>query len=831
MVVAFIVSILISGYGALFIMNLGGNGYLINLRNIFAAWLNKAILISFVIFAILEMMFFRAVLLFKTNFKKDEDRNYDVSNEGTYGTNNTMSEEDMKKTFNLGTIEEIKDPIFGKNPYNMNEVVGQRHPLRKINRNVLMISGPSGGKSATYVLPLLFQIIRKGESAIVSDPKSELFKIVSELAKMLGYEVRILNLNPMFLENSDPCNFMMYVEDDVDKAQVMSNAIIANTTGGEDMLDFWSEGALNLLQAIILRISVGNDFRPEEKNLPEIFKYITYHSLEDIEADFESLSDSHPASAPFRIFADGEDKVKKQVLQGLRIKLKLFNSQKLRTILSATEGNIDILNPGRKRCLYFVGSNDQDSSMSSIISLFYTLLYQELVRYADTRADQELPVTVHMVLDEYANMGTIPDFEKKLSTVRSRNIVTHIIIQDINQLKLKHPMDAWRTVMNDIDYFLMLKTNDPETMTWFSEMSGEQTINVKNRRYDRNKMDVLGIHAQETVTEGQGTRQVFTTGEVRSLKDDEVLLLVSQRDMVKLKTFFWATDHPYGRYVKEHQDKMYVLPAQHYPFWRLIRDGVVDKDFDYDHEPSFVLEIPSDEKLVIDEDYDPDKMLKIAKKTTAGGLGQRIVKKNGKIVSGVRKKIRKRSNDAKLAFIDTIEDRLSTIKGKINPDEMFDNNPDGSTLHNATDHDSIQPKIRVINPKAAENTQNAGKMTSDRPETPAGKTKVLENSSGRKNKEMQLLPIPDTKEPKTDSISQQDQNPKSEPSSDKPISSDTLKETVNQEVSGPAEVETVMNSMLVEQRESEEQESKQEASAAASFSFFDDMQSLEDFLG
>lgn len=760
MVAVFLASILITGYFTLLVMNLGGSGYLINLRNVFAAWMNKGILASLIVFCILEMILFRAVLLFKTNFTRDEDRNYDVSNEGTYGTNSTMSEEEMKKIFNIGPIEDIKVPIYGKNPYNLNEVVGQKHPLLKINRNTLIISGPSGGKSATYIIPLILQIMRLGHSAIINDPKSELFKITSELAKMLGYEVRILNLNPLFLENSDPCNFMMYVGEDVDKAQVMSKAIIANTTGGEELLDFWTEGALNFLQAIILRISVGNDFRPEEKNLPMIFKYLTQHSLEDMEADFENLPDSHPASAPFRIFRNGDEKVKKQVIQGLGIKLKLFNSKKLQTILSATEGNIDFVNPGRKRCLYFIGSNDQDSSMKPIVSLAFTLFYQELVRYADMRLDQKLPVTVHIVLDEFATVY-IPDFQEKMSTVRSRDIVSHLALQDINQFETKYPNKAYKTIMNDIDYFLLLKTNDTETMKWWSEMSGEQTINVKNRRYDRNKMDVLGIHAQETLTEGQGTRQVFTEGEIRSLKEDEVLLLVSQHDMIKLKTFYWATDHPYGRYIKEHEDKMYVLPAQHYPLWRLIRDGIVDKDFDYDHEPSYILEIPPDEKLEIDKDYDPDKLLKTARKSTTYDIKQKIVKKNGEIISGAKTRAKGKVTRMKLAVIGKIEGKLSDMKGKVSPEEMLDEGTSNQRKYEQTEQAKSQPKpeLRIIRQN---NSSSNAYIVSEKDNTseklfPGGKAplnvsvppkKASIPKEEHKAKTPRLLPIPETPDKK-----------------------------------------------------------------------------------
>jgi hypothetical protein len=190
--------------------------------------------------------------------------------------------------------------------------------------------------------------------------------------------------------------------------------------------------------------------------------------------------------------------------------------------------------------------------------------------------------------------------------------VTYIIIQDINQLKTKHPLDTWKTVVDDCDYFLILKTNDPDTKQWWSEQSGEQTIKVLNSRYSRKKTDIFGIHSDETITEGEGTRQVFTAGEIGRLKDDEVLLYVSQRNIVKLKTFFWKT-HPYGKFLEKNKDKMYVLPAQHYPLWKLIEDGIVDENFDYDNEPTYVMELKKDDKIEIDSKYDPDRMLGIGR--------------------------------------------------------------------------------------------------------------------------------------------------------------------------------------------------------------------------
>ena len=628
MVGIYLLSAYLTGMLVISVFNLtSGGGYSYSLKNIVNGYIRFGILISFLVWLLIQLLIYKFIILFKKDTKRDE-RGYDVSEEHTYGDADLMTPERMRKKFIVAPIEENKATIFGRDPHDEKMLVAQKHPQLKINRNCFIVAGPSAGKSATFIIPLILQIIRRGESAIISDPKSELFAILSELAKRVGYEVRLLSLNPMFLKNSDPCNFLMYVGEDVDKAQVVANAIINTTTGAADMLDFWTEGALNILQAIILRITVGHDYMPEEKNLPQLFTYLTTHELEELEEDFETLPDSHPAKAPFKIFKDGKEDVKRQVLQGLGIKLKLYNSPTLRKILSETKYGLDVLNPGRKKCLYFIGSNDQDSSMSSVVSLFYTLEYQELVRYADMRIDRELPITVHMVLDEYANMAAIPDFEKKLSTVRSRGIVTYVVCQDINQLKTKHPNDTWKTVLNDCDYFMLLKTNDQDTMDWFSKMSGEQTKTVKNKGYMKSKTDLLNIHNEEHINQGQGQGLVMTSHQVRTLKENELLLMMTQENMLKLHTFFWK-DHPYAKYITKETE---ILPAQHYPFWRLIDDGVVDEDFDYDHEPSFIMELPEDDKLEIDEDYDPDAML---------GVDSASKKATKKLKKVIKKKIKK----------------------------------------------------------------------------------------------------------------------------------------------------------------------------------------------
>ena len=742
MVAVFLLSSYIVGLIIIAIYNLFGNGYDYSFMNVVSAWAHIGIPWTILAFFAVQILIYRGMILFRATSKRDEN-GYDINMEHPYGDADYMSPEVMHKRFVCAPIEENKAIIFGCDPKNDNIIVGQKHPQLKINRNCFMVAGPSAGKSATFIIPLLLQVMRRGESAIISDPKSELFKFTSELGKALGYEVRLLSLNPMFLKNSDPCNFLMYVGDDVDKAQVVANAIINTTTDGNDVLSFWNEGALNLLQALILRITIGDDYKPEEKNLPQLFTYITTHDLTQIEQDFEFLPDSHPAKPIFKIYKDGDEVPKKQVLQGLGIKLKLYNSPTLRRVLSETKYGLDVLNPGRKRCLYFIGSNDQDASMASVVSLFYTLEYQELVRYADMRKSGELPITVHMVLDEYANMAAIPDFEKKLSTVRSRNIVTYVVVQDINQLQTKHPGVTWRTVMNDMDYFMLLKTNDPETINWWHEMIGEQTKTIKGKGYKQEKVQLIHIHNEEHVSEGAGQGYVMTKHQIRTLKDNEMLLLMTQQNVLKLHTFFWKK-HPYAKFITEENQ---VLPAQHYPYWRLVEDGIVDEDFDYDNEQSIVMEIPEDEKFVGNEGYDPDAMLGVdSPGKTIGKSIKKTLKKRSKKTSEGEEAPKKPKKIESITVKSLSKEELEEIKKKRKmraqnePSEEADANEyEGEVIYDSETGD-------VINAETGEVIEQGSKKPKKKP--PENKKKEADTSKKPVKKKPGVQPKEVTSEKK-----------------------------------------------------------------------------------
>lgn len=559
--------------------------------------------IAFVfIFLLLFMLYMRLLMSVDNDSIEDKERNYLGTKRGDKGTASLMEDDEKERTFNSGDIYTMTDDFIGEDKEHPGVLLALKEQFG-INKNTLIVGGPASGKSACIIMNHLLQIIRRGESAIVSDPKGELFAKISEIAKKYGMKIRILNINPAMINNSDSINFMGHIHD-TSKAQSFAHAIISNVA---DEPGFWRDGAENLATALTLYIVMSEDYTAEEKNIVTLYDILTTSTVKKLEAMFDALPPNHPARNPFNKFANGDNTIKGNTLTGLGYKLNAFDDPELRKILKGGKGSIEFVAPGREPCMYFIGKSDQDSSRDFIVALFYTMLYQELVAYADMRKDQQLPIPVNMILDEFANSGRIPDFEKKLSTVRSRRICTTIVLQDINQLAAMYPCDQWGTIISDCDLFILLKTNEINTMKFFSTLCGKQSVKDRSKTYDESVMDPIKEHSDYGVKEGITQRDLFTLDEIRRLDINEMLVIPSTRQPILMKKYmvFENKDagHPGHPLFKE---MIKVLPIQHYPFWRQIAEKVVTPDFDYDMEPTNILPAPIDsEDIKVKPPYIP----------------------------------------------------------------------------------------------------------------------------------------------------------------------------------------------------------------------------------
>ena len=195
----------------------------------------------------------------------------------------------------------------------------------RLNRHIAVFGASGTGKSRGFIRPALFNIIRRGESAIITDSKGELYADTAELFRRHGYEVKVFNLvNP---EHGDSWNCMSDLGGDTLLAQVLTNVIIGNTSSGKTD-HFWDNGEGNLLKALILYVDLDPTRSPEEKNLPAVYEMLIRHSAAQLTALFERLPLDHPARGPYRLFSQASDTVRSGIVLGLGTRLQVLQNER-----------------------------------------------------------------------------------------------------------------------------------------------------------------------------------------------------------------------------------------------------------------------------------------------------------------------------------------------------------------------------------------------------------------------------------------------------------------------------------------------------------------------
>ena len=221
--------------------------------------------------------------------------------------------------------------------------------------------------------------------------------------------------------------------------------------------------------------------------------------------------------------------------------------------------DIDFTLPGREKCLYFVSFNDQDKSWKFLLALFFTLLCQELVNEADFNGGK-LYIKVTLLLDEFYSLGIIPDFDIRLSNMRSRGIDCKIITQSLGQLQIMYPDNLWESILDCCSTWMLLQTNSKLTADYFSYRSGEQTVEDKGRRYEEGVGDVMKMHTGYQITESHGKRNSMTAHEVMTMEPDELMVVVSTHNVCKLRKVDYSR-HPMNKEIRE------IKATEHKPDW------------------------------------------------------------------------------------------------------------------------------------------------------------------------------------------------------------------------------------------------------------------------
>ena len=396
---------------------------------------------------------------------------------------------------------------------------GRKH---RRNLNTLVCGGSGAGKTRFFAKPNLCQA---NSSYVVLDPKGELLVSTGKLLEAKGYSIRVLDLINM--DRSHCYNPFVYLRDDNDIQRLVTN-LFKNTTpkGSQSQDPFWDQAATMLLLALVVYLHY--EAPPEEQNFPMVMEMIragdvredddTYKSALDILFErLEMRNPEHIALKYYRNYHSGSGKTLKSIQITLISRLEKFNLDSLASITQNDE--LELWSLGEQKTAIFAVIPDNDSSFNFLVGMLYTQLFQQLYHQADFIHGGRLPVPVHFLMDEFANVALPDEFDKLLSTMRSREISVSIIIQNLAQLKALFEKQ-WESIVGNCDEFLYLGGNEQSTHEYVSKLLGKETIDTNT--YGRSK----GRNGSYSTNWQLAGRELMTPDEVRMLDNRYALLFI-----------------------------------------------------------------------------------------------------------------------------------------------------------------------------------------------------------------------------------------------------------------------------------------------------------------
>ena len=417
---------------------------------------------------------------------------------------------------------------YSEKPFLANKIMTQHVQIsynsRKHRRNLLtiVIGGSGAGKTRFYAKPNLMQA---NTSFVVLDPKGENLRDTGHLLEENGYEVRVLDLINM--EKSYCYNPFVYLKDDNDVQRLVTNLFKATTPKGSQSNDpFWDTAASMLLLALIFYLKY--EAPKDEQNFPMVMELLRAGEVREDNDEYQSPLDElferlemrepeHIAVKYYKDYHSGSAKTLKSIQITLAARLEKFNLSSL-AALTVTD-DLDLPSLGEKKVALFALIPDNDTSYNFLVSILYTQLFQQLFYLADHKYGGRLPVHVHFLMDEFANVSLPDDFDKILSVMRSREVSVSIILQNLAQLKALFEKQ-WESICGNCDEFLYLGGNEQGTHKYVSELLGKATI-------DTNTYGKSTGHSGNYSTNYQITgRELMTPDEVRMLDNRYALLFI-----------------------------------------------------------------------------------------------------------------------------------------------------------------------------------------------------------------------------------------------------------------------------------------------------------------
>ncbi|WP_373241418.1 VirD4-like conjugal transfer protein, CD1115 family [Mediterraneibacter gnavus] len=403
-----------------------------------------------------------------------------------------------------------------------NVSIGINAKKHRRNLNTLVCGGSGAGKTRFYCKPNLMQA---NTSFVILDPKGEIVRDVGKLLEAKGYEIKVLDLISM--EKSHCYNPFVYLQNDNDIQRLVTNLFKSTTPKGSQSNDpFWETAASMLLLALVFYLHY--EAPPDEQNFAMVMEMLRAGAIEDeddnrpspLDCLFDELAEDNPehiAIKYYRSYHSGSAKTLKSIQITLAARLEKFNLESLASLTSTDELELGTL--GEKKTALFALIPDNDTSFNFLVSILYTQLFQQLFYSADHIHGGSLPIPVHFLMDEFANVSLPDDFDKILSVMRSRSVSVSIILQNLAQLKALFEKQ-WESIVGNCDEFLYLGGNEQSTHKYVSELLGKATIDTNTYGKSEGRSGSYSTNYQIS------GRELLTPDEVRMLDNQYAILFI-----------------------------------------------------------------------------------------------------------------------------------------------------------------------------------------------------------------------------------------------------------------------------------------------------------------
>ena len=426
-----------------------------------------------------------------------------------------------------GNHKTIK-PFVDKNPENnmlFTNTEGMSINTRQTfrNNNVVIIGGSGSGKTRFYVKPNLMQC---HSSYIITDPKGSLVNETASMLEKNGYKIKIFNL--IDFTKSDGYNFFEYVHDEKDILKLITN-LITNTNGdkkGGGADPFWEKAETALLEALFAFILF--EAPKNEQNIATVMELLRLAEVKEENENYKSPLDilfedlkaekpDHFASKQYDLFKLAAGKTAKSILVSVGVRLSTFNIKVVSDMLS--EDTMELDKVGDTKTALFIIISDSDRTFNFLAAMMYQQLFDSLFLRAEEKYGGRLPVHVRFLLDEFANIGLIPNFEIYIATMRSREMSVNVILQNVAQLKGLYK-DTWETITGNCDTLLFLGGKEQSTCEYISKMIGKTTVDLRTTSESKGQS---GSYSNSGQVVG---RELITPDEVGLLEGTECILSI-----------------------------------------------------------------------------------------------------------------------------------------------------------------------------------------------------------------------------------------------------------------------------------------------------------------